>query len=56
MAAIAKVPWPISSWRNYTAGEYGAWLETTGFSDIRTVRFDAAGANGAVIARKPERS
>lgn len=44
------------SWRNYTAGEYGAWLETTGFGDIRTVRFDAAGANGAVIARKPERS
>jgi hypothetical protein len=39
--------------RNYTAGEYSAWLEATGFSDIRTVRFDAAGANGVVLARKP---
>ena len=40
--------------RNYTAGEYSTWLEETGFGDIRTVRFDAAGANGVVLARKPE--
>jgi hypothetical protein len=39
--------------RNYTAGEYSAWLEEAGFRDIRTVRFDAAGANGVVLAHKP---
>jgi hypothetical protein len=39
--------------RNYTAGEYSAWLDEAGFRDIQTVRFDAAGANGVVFARKP---
>ena len=39
--------------RNYTSAEYGGWLRELGFRDIRTVRFDAPGANGAVIARKP---
>jgi len=39
--------------RNYTAGEYRAWLLDAGFAEPRTVRFDAPGANGAVIARKP---
>jgi hypothetical protein len=39
--------------RNYTAGEYSAWLQETGFRDIRTVRFEAAGANGVVLALKP---
>ena len=39
--------------RNYTAGEYSAWLDETGFCDIQTVRFEAAGANGVVLARKP---
>jgi SAM-dependent methyltransferase len=39
--------------RNYTAGEYSAWLDEVGFRDIRTVRFEAAGANGVVLARKP---
>lgn len=37
--------------RNYTAAEYAAWLADCGFEDIRTVRFEAPGANGAVIAR-----
>jgi hypothetical protein len=40
--------------RNYAAGEYGAWLEAAGFGYTRTLRFEAGGANGAVIARKPE--
>jgi len=39
--------------RNYTAAEYEQWLHTTGFVDIRTVSFEAPGANGAVLARKP---
>jgi len=38
--------------RNYTPAEYGAWLSDLGFQDIRTVWFEAAGANGAVIGRK----
>ena len=39
--------------RNYTAAEYGDWLRQLGFRDIRTVRFAAPGANGAVIGRRP---
>lgn len=37
---------------NYTLGEYTLWLMELGFSDIRTVWFEAAGANGAVIGYK----
>ena len=39
--------------RNYTAAEYEQWLHATGFVDIQTVSFEAPGANGAVLARKP---
>ncbi|PZF84745.1 methyltransferase [Jiangella anatolica] len=39
--------------RNYTAAEYGQWLRATGFVDVRTLSFEAPGANGAVLARKP---
>jgi hypothetical protein len=39
--------------RNYTPTEYTAWLRDLGFHDLRTVWFEAAGANGAVIGRKP---
>ena len=39
--------------RNYTPAEYGAWLKATGFEDVRTVWFEAPGANGVVIGRKP---
>jgi hypothetical protein len=39
--------------RNYTAREYAAWLADAGFLDAHAVRFDAPGANGAVVARKP---
>lgn len=42
--------------RNYTPREYHAWLDDLGFQDIGTVWFEAAGANGAVIARKPPSS
>ncbi len=39
--------------RNYTAAEYTAWLADLGAQDTRVVWFEAAGANGAVIGRKP---
>ena len=39
--------------RNYTPAEYTEWLEEAGFRAIETVWFDAPGANGAVIGRKP---
>lgn len=39
--------------RNYTSAEYSTWLDDAGFSDIRTVHFEAAGANGVVIGYKP---
>ncbi len=39
--------------RNYTPSEYAQWLTELGFGSIRTVWFEAAGANGAVLAYKP---
>ncbi|PZG11772.1 methyltransferase [Micromonospora craterilacus] len=39
--------------KNYSAAEYTAWLTDTGFTDVRTIAFDAPGANGAVVARRP---
>jgi hypothetical protein len=39
--------------RNYTAAEYTRWLRDIGFRRIRTVRFAAPGADGAVIGVKP---
>ncbi|MGH8968246.1 MAG: methyltransferase, partial [Actinomycetes bacterium] len=39
--------------RNYTEAEYRCWLADAGFAEPRTVRFQAPGANGAILARKP---
>jgi 3-hydroxy-5-methyl-1-naphthoate 3-O-methyltransferase len=39
--------------RNYTPGEYEQWLTDQGFEDVHTVWFEAAGANGVVLGRKP---
>ena len=39
--------------RNYTPTEYTRWLHDAGFQDVRTVWFEAPGANGAVIGTKP---
>ena len=39
--------------RNYTPAEYTEWMEDAGFRGVETVWFDAPGANGAVIGRKP---
>lgn len=39
--------------RNFTPAEYMRWLTDIGFHQVRTVWFDAAGANGAVLGFKP---
>ncbi len=39
--------------RNYSRAEYADWLVDAGFVDVRTAWFDAPGANGAVVARRP---
>ena len=39
--------------RNYTPAEYTAWLEEIGFRRMRTIWFEAPGANGAVLGYKP---
>ncbi|MFG2881449.1 methyltransferase [Streptomyces sp. NPDC048297] len=38
--------------KNYAEDEYLSWLAEAGFTDGRVIHFEAAGANGAVIARK----
>ncbi|WP_041840711.1 methyltransferase [Actinoplanes friuliensis] len=38
--------------RNYSDAEYAGWLTGAGFTQIRTVRFDAPGANGVVLGIK----
>ncbi|GAA2639193.1 methyltransferase [Actinomadura fulvescens] len=53
-AALMSLTMLVETWgRNYTAAEYSAWLTDTGFTQVRVERFDAPGANGVVIARKP---
>ncbi|WP_194823083.1 methyltransferase [Micromonospora sp. S-DT3-3-22] len=39
--------------KNYSGAEYRQWLTDAGFVDVRTVPFEAPGANGAVLARRP---
>lgn len=39
--------------KNYSGAEYAIWLDDAGFVDARVVAFDAPGANGAVVARRP---
>lgn len=38
---------------NYRKHEYETWLTDAGFTDIEFVSFEAAGANGAMLGRKP---
>jgi SAM-dependent methyltransferase len=38
--------------RNYTEGEYRAWLDEAGFRDVHVVALDAPSANGVVIGYK----
>ncbi|GAB2802299.1 methyltransferase [Streptomyces daliensis] len=39
--------------QNYSEAEYADWLTDAGFREARVMRFDAMGANGAMVARKP---
>jgi 2-polyprenyl-3-methyl-5-hydroxy-6-metoxy-1,4-benzoquinol methylase len=39
--------------KNYSETEYVTWLTDVGFGEQRVIRFDTAGANGVVVARKP---
>lgn len=41
---------------NYSDEEYLTWLAEAGFVDLEVVRFEAAGATGAVIGRRPRSS
>ncbi|MFI6095753.1 methyltransferase [Lentzea sp. NPDC051213] len=43
-----------SGGKNYSETEYRSWLGDAGFVNSEIVRFEAGGANGAVIARKPQ--
>ncbi|MBQ1116467.1 methyltransferase [Streptomyces sp. C3-3] len=53
-AALMSMNMLIENWgRNYTAAEYAQWLSEAGFTEVRTVRFTAPGANGAITAHKP---
>ncbi|MER6254186.1 methyltransferase [Streptomyces sp. NPDC001584] len=38
--------------RNYAEDEYLGWLHEAGFADTEILRFDAAGANGVIVARR----
>ncbi|GAA0424651.1 SAM-dependent methyltransferase [Acrocarpospora corrugata] len=52
--ALMSMAMLVGNWgRGYTAAEYTAWLTAAGFTDVRTIRFDAPGANGVVAARRP---
>ncbi|GAA4688210.1 methyltransferase [Phytohabitans rumicis] len=39
--------------RNYSETEYVTWLTEAGFVDAEVIHFEAPGANGVVVARKP---
>jgi predicted O-methyltransferase YrrM len=41
--------------KNYSGAEYVSWLTRAGFTDARVVEFAAPAANGAIVARRPER-
>lgn len=52
-AALMGMNMLVGTWgRSYTAAEYTGWLRQAGFDDVRVVRFEAPGANAAVLARK----
>ncbi|WP_081748702.1 methyltransferase [Nocardiopsis sp. CNT312] len=49
-AALMSMNMLVGTWgRNYTAAEYAGWLRDVGCAQVRTVHFDAPGANGVVI-------
>ncbi|MFF1783452.1 methyltransferase [Streptomyces virginiae] len=42
------------SGHNYTYAEYRGWLADAGFGPVEVLPLDAAGANAALVARKPD--
>ena len=42
------------SGRNYTAAELRRWLQDIGYTNIRVVPFEAAGANGVIVGEKAQ--
>lgn len=44
---------PVEGRPYYSGTEYVSWLGDAGFVDARVVAFDAPGANGTVVARRP---
>ncbi|MFC0038578.1 methyltransferase [Actinomadura rayongensis] len=53
LAALMSLNMLVETWgRNYTAAEYGAWLDGAGLRVEAFVPFDAPGANGVLVARK----
>lgn len=53
-AALMSLNMLVETWgRNYTAAEYGSWLRAAGLRPEPVVPFDAPGANGVLVARKP---
>jgi 3-hydroxy-5-methyl-1-naphthoate 3-O-methyltransferase len=40
------------SGRNYTAAELRGWLQDIGYTNVRVIPFEAAGANGVIIGEK----
>ncbi len=54
LAALMSLNMLVETWgRNYTAGEYSAWLREAGLTFVGVRPFDAPGANGVLVARKP---
>jgi azi5 len=53
-AALMSMNMLVGTWgRNYTESEYVGWLQEAGFREVRTVRYDGAGANGVLVGVKP---
>jgi SAM-dependent methyltransferase len=54
LAALMSLNMLVETWgRNYTTAEYSAWLRETGLTVAGVRPFDAPGANGVLVARKP---
>jgi precorrin-6B methylase 2 len=54
LAALMSLNMLVETWgRNYTVGEYSAWLSEAGLIVVGVRPFDAPGANGVLVAHKP---
>jgi hypothetical protein len=54
LAALMSLNMLVETWgRNYTAVEYSGWLRDAGLTVVGVRPFEAPGANGVLVARKP---